>query len=709
MGRIARFFGFEEEKPNATKDYQENAAPAISDEAVFVTSDEAFDYSMGIMGQLLSQESQLEFISTYLPENGRNLMDQAESIKKLLLISNDDQDPVVVQAFEKYIEMFHTDYRRADGLSSISQLDDINDHLNKLFRQSVSESHLDKDTILSYIGAIKALQTKVDEAEATGKPILTGPSKQFFTDKSLESEYRLKMLELLYVISQNTSVMYGDKSTISNPFKKLNSAQKSKFPTLFRRDLKDLAGDYNSLSYSEDVLNNYSRFKFSSIDKYADQLNIKVGTQALRDCSYRKMFDGELAPEELFENIKKLVYMRYTLNEMQYDLPEARKRKEDKAQRDKEEKEAAERKRQEEAKKKAAKEAEEKRLKEEAEEAERLAKEKAEKDIQAIADAEDGDIQAMIDNIFLDVTQTGSRFVNIIDTEKSIAKIKGLLPKDDMVQSDKLVFHVFDASEIIKFIKHANDSGVNYMVFPDSQECANGGFAVLVSRSDDKVFNIPDTPIIFGNSSRSYANGENITKWKSYGTVPGYYLAKIQELFEESDDERKEEYKSYIYVDKTKKSGVYELGLMKNYYEPSGSLDKFLTKLVKKADKQLKKQWQDRQEDKDILSYVSVPASRSVIPLLRTCKEKGVTPYFERVPLKSGRNTDNRDDIHIYFYRSDFDKFWNEVRPTLINVPEDQRIPFEVHYGRDYDFVAENATGLNLKVLNEKGNSEHEY
>ena len=707
MGFMSRFFGLEEEKPNTTK---EENAPSISQGAMFVTSEEEREYSLGMLGQILDKESQIDFIIKYLPEKGENLRAQAEAMKKLLLFSNNDQDPEVVQAFGDFMEMFHEDYRQAEGLSAISELETINDRLNKMFNQAFEESHLNKDTLLSYIDAVQALQKKVDEAEANGMPILTGPAKQFFTYRSLESEYRFKMLELLCIATLNDNLLYHEKTSIANPFEKLSPFQKSRFAALFKKDLDDLTTDYRYLSYKEDVLNKYATHGFSRIDDFAEQLNIKLGTQALKDSTFEKMFSGDISSEELFENIKKLVFIRYSLNEMRYELPQAEEAKRIQEEADREAREEKERLEKEEQEK-ALKEAEEARKEEErAAEAERLAKEKAEEEAKKLVDATDEEIQTRIDKIYHDVTLTGSRYVNILDLQKRIAVAKGLVPENDMIQDPNLVYQVYSPAQIIRFIKHANDLGVNYIVFPDSQEGANGGFNVLVSKSDEDVLDIPDVINPFGSSNRSYIQGDDAYKWKKYGTIPAYYLEKIIELYEKSDKDNKEKCKQYFYVDRTSVEDVYELGIMANYYGGDArEADAFLTKLVRAADKQLKKQWQDRKEDKDILSYVSVPAKYNIIPLLRTFKEKGLTPFFERVPLTGKRNTVNRDYTHIYFYRSDFEKFLNEVRPTLTNVPGDQKVPFEVHYGANYDFVDENSAGLNLPLLNEKESSKKEH
>ena len=169
-------------------------------------------------------------------------------------------------------------------------------------------------------------------------------------------------------------------------------------------------------------------------------------------------------------------------------------------------------------------------------------------------------------------------------------------------------------------------------------------------------------------------------------------------------------HKDWIFVDKAKAKDSYEIGVMTTYYrDGSPDTEKFLKELILEADRQLKKQWQDKHEDRDVLSYVSVPATCNIIPLLRAFKEKGVTPYFERVPLTGKRNTDNRDNIHIYFSRDEYEKFWNEVIPSFEEAAGDQMVLMEVHYGADYDFVAENPSGLKLKLLKDKEQTGQEH
>ena len=718
MGKIADFFGLGNSKPTDT---EEKPAPSISKDIEFVTDSEAQEYELGIMGQLLDQETQIDFITKYLPKNGANLKQQSEALINLLNATNNDQDPDVINAFSDYLEMFHADYRRAEGLSVIEELKSINTRMNRMFTQSRMESHLDKDMIMSYVSAIQALQDKVDEAKNKGKPILTGPNNQYFTAISLEAEYRLKMLELLYITSIDEGLMHRDKSNVVNPFEKLTPAQKSRFAALFRKDLDAVASDYRLLSGNEDVLNRYARHNFTRIDPDAEKLNIKLGTQELRDYTFETMFGGDVPAEDLFENIKRLVFIRYYLNEMDYEYPqaqEAKQRTEEQEKRDKEN--AARRKKEEEdrvaqraeeerIRKQQAEEAERK-AKEQEEEAARLAKAKAEEEAKKLVDATDEEIQARINELYHDVTLTGSRYINILDFQKRIAVAKGLIPTNDMMQDENLVYRVYSPQEIIRFIKHVNKSGVNYYVFPDSQEGDNGGFNVVVSKSDQGILDIHSVNNIFGSSQRSYIRGDDAKVWKRFGTIPAYYLEKIMELYNESDDEKKEEYKDFIFVDKAKAKDSYEIGLMTTYYRGgSPDTETFLNGLILEADSQLKKQWQDKHEDRDVLSYVSVPATCNIIPLLRAFKEKGVTPYFERVPLTGKRNTADRDNIHIYFSRDEYEKFWNEVRPSFVEAASGKTVPMEVHYGADYDFVAENPSGLKLKLLKDKEQTGQEH
>ncbi len=701
MGKLADFFRFGKNKKKSDLPEDEKGN-LISNDAVFVTAEENDEYADSIMGQLLNQGPELKFIFRYLPETGKNLMDQAESIKKLLLVTNNEQDVDVIKAFNEYMIVFRKEYKRAEGMSTIEQLDKINFNMNALFSKSTENSDLSEEKLYTYIGAIKALQEKVDDADKSSNPILQGPIRYVFNDKSLESEYRLKMLELLYVISVNPwKVSYGE---ISNPFQKMSKAQRKKFPVLFSDDLDKLAKDYEFLSYSEELLDKYGSHKFKDIDEFADDLNIKIGTEKIKDFTYRKMFDEGASSEEFFENIKKMVYIRYHLNEMVREIPTALKRKEEEIEEQKEK----QRKDAENRRKKA--EAEEQRKKKEAEE-KRIASEKAEQEAITLKDASDEEIQAKIDELNHDVTRTGSRYINIVDFQKRVAKLKGLLPTDEVIESDELCSKVFNGSEIMSFIKQANESGVNYMIFPDSQEGADGGFNAVVSKTDESILDIQKSESYFKDKNHTYRNGARLIYWKKYGTIPGFYLKKLQELFDKLEDEEKDECSEFTYVDEIKKKrreDIFEIGMMMH---PSGRTsrvaDRVMTQLLTRTNQELEKEWKDKHEDKDVMCYLSIPATQNIIPVLRLFKEKEVTPYFERVGSQDERNTQNRDNIHIYFHRDDLDKFWFDVRPRLINVPDEERIPYEIHYGKGYDFRKENSYGLNLKLShNEEENQK---
>ena len=68
---------------------------------------------------------------------------------------------------------------------------------------------------LEFVEYIKRIQDKVDSNEGIGKPILTGVQRQRFNQVSLKSEYRIKMLELMYLLSNTSKVE-------TNPFKDLS-------------------------------------------------------------------------------------------------------------------------------------------------------------------------------------------------------------------------------------------------------------------------------------------------------------------------------------------------------------------------------------------------------------------------------------------------------------------------------------------------------
>ncbi len=177
-------------------------------------------------------------------------------------------------------------------------------------------------------------------------------------------------------------------------------------------------------------------------------------------------------------------------------------------------------------------------------------------------------------------------------------------------------------------------------------------------------------------------------------------------MYEESDDEFKEANKQFLYISKEKnKPDVYEIGYMVNHYDDGDKYQArrgiaFMEELIKQAYLNLQKQWKDTGEDRDVLCYLSIPATRNVLPVLKAFQDKGITPLFERTDTSNGRNTENRDNIHIYFRRDDLDKFAKDVVPVLETASGVQKVPYKLHYGKEYNFIEENSNDLHVKMLN---------
>ena len=698
MGKIRKFC----KRKRGLEDSSQEENKGVSADISFVSNEENEDYLESMTGKLLSQELDLDFISKHLPEEGRSLKEQAEILKKLLMLSNNEQDESVKESFKEYMDMFKKAYRRAEGLATIEKLKDLNQDLHKMFVRPTSQTGLNDKKLLEYIGAIKALQDKVDEADRNNDPILEGPSRQVFNDQSLEAEYRLKMLDILWLISEcpyQTVV----REMKENPFKKMTTAQKAKFPIMFKRDLDEICKDYNRLAFCEEIINKYSSNNFKDIDYYADELNVKINQQMMRDASFKKMFDGNLSNEELFEYIKKLVFMRYKLTEIERELPEVlerdRKAAEEEEQRQKEKELEEERQK--------AKRENDKRKRLELAEARRKARELEKQEAEKMVNATNEEIEEKLFELNRDLTKEGSRFVNIIDFQKRIAKAKGLLPTDDMVQSKNLVHKVFSKRDIVSFINKANEKGVNYIVFPNSQECSDGGFTVVVSKSDASILELKEESHGF-YGKRDYIDRERSYVEKTYGKVPEYFVLKLAELIKNDDDGQKDNFKKMFYVEPTEDPEIFEIGIMKKWSESNViKLDKYARKMIAKTYEELKNELKDDETCKDLLCYISLPATQNIIPLLEEFKNQGINPYFERVPEENERNSQNRDRIQIYFYRSDFDKFWNGIRPNLINPDGSNKIPFEIHYGKGFDFIKENEEDFHLKNIKDEKSNEN--
>ncbi len=64
------------------------------------------------------------------------------------------------------------------------------------------------------------------------------------------------------------------------------------------------------------------------------------------------------------------------------------------------------------------------------------------------------------------------------------------------------------------------------------------------------------------------------------------------------------------------------------------------------------------------MCYITVPATRNLIPILEEFKKSEVASYIEPVPANK-RNQNNRNEVHIYFERDQLEKFKEDVLPKI--------------------------------------------
>lgn len=279
------------------------------------------------------------------------------------------------------------------------------------------------------------------------------------------------------------------------------------FSKYFFEDAKATAVQYEDLSRYEDLFNKYmGNYYFRSVDDIAQKLNEKMAdVQMIDDFSIRQLFDSSNPSAKSFQFLKEFIRFKENLNKMRYKKQEFidKSKAEEEARLKKEEEEKAKSLKIEEEKK-----AIEKRKKEE------------EERLRQISNKE---IDAEIYRIEHDLTADGSRFVNILDFQKKVARANGLLNSESEVQNDKLVYKIATSIETLQIIKNANKSGVNYMIFPDCQENANGGFMIAVSESDKSIFSVKEE-----NSPYNWL----IYSWTSdvvFGNYPVFILQKLRE------------------------------------------------------------------------------------------------------------------------------------------------------------------------------------
>lgn len=621
MGFLKKIFGIEDKNSrNQTN----------SREITFVTEDEEQSFENSIYGQLQIYSSEINYIKEVLPEEGEALEKQIDLLTRLIEVKNDEDDLEVKECFANFKKQYEEDRRLAEGEYTIRELETQNKIMDKSFESSRGKGGITKADLDKYISYISMIQDKVTSSELSGRPILTKVQRQKFNSLSLKSEYRLKMLELMYV------QQYEYIET--NPFRNLSTTKQKLFSKMFWEDAQKTAEQYDYLSYYEDLFNQYDSSYFNIIDEMAKRLNEEIrNVRMVEDFSIRQLFDSSMSEEKSFEFLKNFISFKTTLNEM--------RDKKEKIQEYKEKSEKA---------------------KKEKEEQEKIAKEKEKEKQEEYKNMTNSEICQKIEEINSDLTATGNRFINIYEFQKAVAKAKGLISRDIDKEHPELYYHKTEPTALIEILKKANKKGTNYIVYPNCQE-SDTPFTFVVSKSDKDVTELEDT-----NNIPFQTNGY-ISNLKEVGCFDILTLRMIARKLRESE-------KGYINIDEIDNTDLYNLKIG-NHYNNSDDYYYKSRKSILDAIKEVKSELKDiASSDEDIqniLCYFRVPVMTNMIPLLERLKAADIEVFLEPVPDYE-RNDSKRENVHIYFKREDLEKaniVWTESpEHAIIGVKSNRNI-----------------------------------
>lgn len=647
------FIGAEEnESRNNTN---ESTNKAEIEEVEFVNDEELGSFETSIFGQLELMKAELSIIQNIIPTQSEQLINKINAFQQKVddpTIKSDD----IESEFKNIQSDFDVLKIYADGVAKIKELQKQNNNMKKRFKKPIAfySSELE-EAIKEYKEYIKIIQKSVDDEEKAGKHVFTKMQREVFNIESLKAEYRIGMLSILNQLANDRN---GDKKIKSNPFKNLPKTKQKMFGSFILEDANELGDDFRFLTHSSEIINRYyDMYSINGLDEIATELDKNIADITVKgDFSFEEIFDSSASDFDSEEFLRKMVLLRYHTNQITNKLKDYKEidiqRIKDEEERIAKEKEEEERRKQEEEarkdeEEKAAKDAEERKAQEE---------EARKARIEQLKNMTDKEIEAEILKIERDMTANGSRYVNILDFQKEVAVAKGLLPKDVLTSNPNLAFRNYSSVMAYATIQKANRTGVNYLVFPDSQEIGDGEFGFVSSKDDEDSIEIQIKKI---THNRRYYEHKKI---KELGSIPYY-------MFESFSKRLIEEQKEFIKVEYDEKTGFVKVYIISyedcydDVIEPDVFIQTSIMKIFENVLKDLKEIGNTSSDLKDVLSYVSIPTVRNMIPILEALKEAGVEYYLE--PIPPNRNTKERDNIHIYYYR-EYEKIVDEkVMPKI--------------------------------------------
>lgn len=621
MGFLDFLFGKEKEKENI----QSDNSPFNT---TFVNEKEEIDFEESIYGKIQLYSTDIPYIKEVLPERGIELEKQIDALTKLLELTNDERDLEVKIAFVEFELLFEKTKRMADGEYTLRQLNKQNKEMDKNFE---TEFNIDKAQIDEYISYISKINEKVNDGDNTDRPLFTNVQRQRFNKIAMQSEYRLKMLELMHLLTK------GMKSEVTvNPFKDLSITKQKIFSQLFLDDVKAAQKQYSSLAEVEQAFANDGQ-SFDSIDRMAKKITDQLAEASMvEDFSISQLFDSKNQSLDSFNFLKEFV-------EFKRDLNEFMKNKEKVIERYNFKQEI------------------ERRVKEEY--AERLGREQERKE--KLKNMQNSEINDEIYKIEHDLSAKGNRFINILEFQKKVAREKGLLDSESTIQKGDLSYYEVEACELPDLIQNANKAGVNYMIIPDAQERYKN-FKFIISTSDSDIAE----KLLHNNEENLSSNRNFFQEEENLGDYPAIISRSLIDKFKK--DKNSFYMDNFLCMSKLY-NGNYsiERGFKNNCcrdQESKKTAKLLIDEYFQKIYDELEDQYSSEEYYQNMLCYFRVPITRNIIPILQEFKNHGVTAFLEPVPnSESNRNQQNREFIHIYFQREDLDKVRKDIEPVISN------------------------------------------
>lgn len=647
---------------------EKDVESAIEKDTLFVTREEEISLEDSMYGKLQLYKSDVAYIREVFPDEGCELEKQIDLIIELLEKTNSEQDEQIKGIFATLEEQYMKAKRLADGEYTIRQLQQQISEMDKKFDEIGFDNDKfkpkDIDEFRKYIDLI---QTKVSDSDKNDEnPLLSAVQRQKFNSISLKAEYRLKMLEFMLDVKKFS---YTPATSEKNPFENLSDFKKKMFSGYFMEDSHLVTNQYDKASKYEKLYNEFYINIFLKLDSIASNLREDFANASMiGDFSIEELFDSKNGSISSFKFLREFAEFKLILNDVRSridGLDELKtKRDEENAKKIAEE---------EEQRAIAEKEKAENDAKVKKEEAERLAVIEKRKNMTS------EEIDQEIYRIEHDLTATGNRFVNILDFQKRIARARGLLDTESEVQSPDLHFAVVDIITLEILLGKLNEVGTNYAVFPDCQECSNGGYLIIVSNSDADKLEVPKETIPY-SSNLGYPYMED----ECFGEYP---VSVINRLSSDLKSKYKEDFHDNLFATKIGKSVLYNLSYMFNqhYKRPSGysnEKNKIRNALLE-IERQLTYTKTSSDKLKDIMCYIEFRANENIIPVLQEMKDSEIPAFLEPMP-QANRNEINRDNIRIYFRRSDLSRYLETVEESFL----DKKRYVPIKWGEDCSIEA---------------------